>query len=310
MAPRAGTLRGDGLVTGPDLRRLATRTNRHGVAFAAFHAAALVATGAWLWWTLGTWWMVPALVVYGVVLAHLFALLHEATHRTAFRARWPNTTAAWIAGVLVGPPPKYFTLEHTAHHLHPQDAERDPELIALPRSVGHYAWFVAGGPYWWWAGRTLLAHARGRFLAFENFVPDRFRGAVVREARVVVAIYAAAVIASIATGSTVLLWFWVVPRFVGEPVMRIARLSEHAGRPRMDDVTENTRSLRVPAPLRMLAWNMPYHAEHHVAPSVPFHALPRLHALVGPHLQGHRGGYLAAQADILHRVVHHEAPGV
>ena len=24
-------------------------------------------------------------------------------------------------------------------------------------------------------------------------------------------------------------------------------------------------------------WNMPYHAEHHAYPSVPFHALPQLH---------------------------------
>jgi hypothetical protein len=30
----------------------------------------------------------------------------------------------------------------------------------------------------------------------------------------------------------------------------------------------------------------------------------------GADLQGRRAGYLAAQADILHRVVHHEAPGV
>jgi fatty acid desaturase len=280
------------------------------VAFAVFHGGALVATGAWLGRVLGTWWMVPALLVYGVVLAHLFAVLHEATHRTAFRARWANTTAAWIAGVIVGPPPRYFTLEHTAHHLHTQDGELDPELIAQPQSVGHYAWFVIGAPYWWWAARTLLAHARGRLLSFECFVPDRFRGAVVREARVVVGIYAAALIVSVATGSTVLLWFWVVPRLVGEPAMRIARLSEHAGRPRTDDLTENTRSLRVPAPLRLLAWNMPYHAEHHVAPSVPFHALPRLHALVGPHLQGRRGGYIAAQHDIVRRVVRHEALGV
>jgi fatty acid desaturase len=147
-------------------------------------------------------------------------------------------------------------------------------------------------------------------LPFEGFVPARRRPHVVREARVVVAIYAAALAASLATGSTVLLWFWVVPRLFGEPSMRLARLSEHAGRPRTADVDENTRSLRVPAPLRVLAWNMPYHAEHHISPGVPFHALPRLREIVGPRLRGHRGGYLAAQADILRRIIRHEAPGV
>ena len=97
-------------------------------------------------------------------------------------------------------------------------------------------------------------------------------------------------------------WFWLVPRLVGEPAMRIARLSEHAGRPRNDDPMDNTRSLHVPAPLRVLAWNMPYHAEHHAAPSVPFHALPKLHALVEPRLQARTGGYRAAQADILRQI--------
>jgi fatty acid desaturase len=118
-----------------------------------------------------------------------------------------------------------------------------------------------------------------------------------REARTFVTIYAAAVTVSVVTGSTALVWLWLLPRLVGEPIMRIARLSEHAGRPFTTDVAESTRSLRVPAPLRLLAWNMPYHAAHHAAPSVPFHALPAWHerwAGTPP-----TGGYLAAQAGIL-----------
>lgn len=31
---------------------------------------------------------------------------------------------------------------------------------------------------------------------------------------------------------------------------------------------------------RKLAWNMPYHAEHHAWPSVPFHFLPFVHKLL------------------------------
>jgi fatty acid desaturase len=31
---------------------------------------------------------------------------------------------------------------------------------------------------------------------------------------------------------------------------------------------------------RWIYWNMNYHVEHHMFPMVPYHALPRLHALI------------------------------
>ncbi len=279
-----------------DLRPLLVRTNRHAAALLALHAGLLVAASAWVWAAIGTWWVVPAIVVDGVVMAHLFALLHECSHRTAFRSRRANQIVGWICGVIVGPPPRYFRLEHTAHHRFTQQPGLDPELIDVPVDGRRYVTFVLGGPYWWWAARTLVAHAAGRLLPFERtFVPAGEQRRIVREARVFVAIYALAVVASVATGSTALLWLWVLPRLAGEPAMRVARLAEHAGRPFTTDVAENTRSLRVPIPLRLLAWNMPFHAEHHACPSVPFHALPALHARMNPAVSG----YPRAHADIL-----------
>jgi fatty acid desaturase len=280
-----------------ELRPLLERTNRHAVALLAVHTALLVTTSVWVWLTVGSWWLVPALVADGVVMAHLFALLHECSHRTAFRSRRANQVLGWVCGLVVGLPPRYFRLEHTAHHRFTQQADLDPELIEVPPDRRRYVLFVAGGPYWWWAARTLLAHAAGRLLPFEHsFVVPSERARIAREARLFVAVYAAAVVVSVAAGSTALLWLWVLPRLLGEPAMRIARLSEHAARPRTNDAMENTRSLRVPTPLRLLAWNMPFHAEHHAMPSVPFHALGDLHARLAPTTNG---GYLAAQAEIL-----------
>jgi fatty acid desaturase len=50
--------------------------------------------------------------------------------------------------------------------------------------------------------------------------------------------------------------------------------------------------------VRLSAWNMPYHAEHHAYPAVPFHALPRLHARVRDRLANLEPGYLAATAKV------------
>ena len=49
--------------------------------------------------------------------------------------------------------------------------------------------------------------------------------------------------------------------------------------------------------IRFLAWNMPYHVEHHTLPNVPFHRLPELHG----HMEGRHAvtseGYAAFTAD-------------
>src|SRR5436190_15747159 len=88
-----------------DLRRLLARTNRHAAALLAAHAAVLVAGGVWVWAAIGSWWVVPAAVADGIVVAHLFAVFHECCHRTAFRWRPANHAVAWVSGLVIGLPP-------------------------------------------------------------------------------------------------------------------------------------------------------------------------------------------------------------
>jgi fatty acid desaturase len=44
---------------------------------------------------------------------------------------------------------------------------------------------------------------------------------------------------------------------------------------------------------------MPYHAEHHAYPALPFHALPAAHDLLNDRVKTQAPGYWAAQRDIL-----------
>jgi fatty acid desaturase len=81
--------------------------------------------------------------------------------------------------------------------------------------------------------------------------------------------------------------------------MRLIRMSEHVGRPRVPDLLRNTRTVMSIAPVRWLAWNMAYHAEHHAVPGVPFHALPSLHRVLGPHLEDVQPGYIATQQQLI-----------
>jgi fatty acid desaturase len=62
---------------------------------------------------------------------------------------------------------------------------------------------------------------------------------------------------------------------------------------------ENTRTTYTNVFMRALAWNMPYHAEHHAYPAVPFHRLPEVNRAIAPRLKTTAPGYIAVQRQIL-----------
>jgi fatty acid desaturase len=76
-------------------------------------------------------------------------------------------------------------------------------------------------------------------------------------------------------------------------------LAEHGGCPFVADGLRNTRTTLTLAPLRRLMWNMPFHAEHHLYPSLPFHALGRAHRQLAPALAELSPGYLAVHRRFL-----------
>jgi fatty acid desaturase len=79
-------------------------------------------------------------------------------------------------------------------------------------------------------------------------------------------------------------------------------MAEHSGCALSDDMLANTRTTHTNAAVLLLTWRMPYHAEHHVAPSVPFHALKKLNELVGPRVQVSAPGYLAVHREMVRQL--------
>ena len=126
------------------------------------------------------------------------------------------------------------------------------------------------------------------------------RGAVVWEARLMSLAYVG-VAALVVAGWHAPLYYWFLPLLLGQPVMRFIRMTEHVGRPTVIDPLRNTRTTQVGWPWRLLAWNMNFHAEHHLAPQMPYHALPRLRSLLNgriPVRDGYRGGHREIRAEM------------
>lgn len=252
------------------------RSDAKGLTRLAVHSGLLACTGILLGVSLGTVWSIGAIILHGVVLTFMFSPLHECIHATAFKSRRLNDAVAFAGGFLLLLPREFFRAFHLDHHRYTHDVERDPELVVeKPETTGEYLLHVSGLPFWRERVTTLMRHARGEVT--ERFIPKGKRQVIVREARWHVALYAMAAMVSLAAQSGALLIYWVLPALLGQPFLRAFLLAEHTGCPHVPDMLANTRTTVSNAAVRLLTWNMPYHAEHHAWAAVPFHNLPRVH---------------------------------
>ncbi len=209
---------------------------------------------------------------------------------------------ASVIGFLLVLPADYFRFFHFCHHRYTQDPILDPELAtAKPQTRGQWLWVVTGLPLWRAHVRGVLRHAMGRIdEPYLTPVPARL---VIREARIHLALYLAIATASVALQSTIALEFWVIPAMLGQPWLRLFLMAEHTGCPLVPDMLANSRCTLTNGVVRFFAWNMPYHAEHHTFPAVPFHALPLLHQRLKPALRVVAPGYFAVQRQILKSLI-------
>ncbi len=275
---------------------LTRKSDRAGLANLAFHGGLIVLLGGLIAMQVPFW---PVLMLpQGVLLVFLFTLLHETSHRTPFMSLWLNKAVAWICGFLIILPPEWFRAFHFAHHRHTNDPDRDPELAApKPRTLAAYLWHLTGLPVWGSHLRVLLRNAAGR--CDDSFVSQRGRGKVAQEARLMLLGYLAVAVVSVGMGGTTVVYVWLVPLLLGQPFLRLYLLAEHGLCPSVPNMFANSRTTRTNGLIRRIAWNMPFHAEHHAYPAVPFHRLPQFHALTRPHLKVTEQGYLRFHRDYL-----------
>lgn len=283
-------------LTPEERRALTEKSDAAGLLHLAAHWGAILIVGALIVWRAPGWQAL--MVVQGVLLVFLFTLLHETSHDTPFKSVWLNRVVGHVCGFVLFLPAAWFRFFHFAHHRFTQDPERDPELAGpKPETVREYLVHVSGLPIWRFHAATLIRNALGR--CNDAFLPAAKRPAIRREA--IVMLFGYAVIASLAVrlGGVDVLTTWLLPLLFGQPFLRLYLLAEHGRCAFVANMFENTRTTFTSWFIRKLAWNMPYHAEHHAFPTAPFHKLPALHRLTCPHLQVTENGYRAFHWKLL-----------
>ena len=276
--------------------RLTARSDAAGLWHLAGHGGLILGLGGLIAAGVPGWWAL--LPVQGVLIVFLFTLEHECTHKTPFASAWLNEAAGRVCGFLLLLPFGWFRLFHLAHHRWTNIDGLDPELDGgKPEGLRAWVRHVSGLPYWHGQGRLVLGLARGTVQA--RYLPAGALPRLRSQARAMLAGYA--LCAASLAWTPVLLWVWAVPVILGQPVLRLYLLAEHGDCPHVADMFRNTRTTFTTRAVRFLAWNMPYHTEHHVYPAVPFHRLPALHAAMKDRLAVTADGYVAFTRGYLAR---------
>ncbi|MGZ0187301.1 MAG: fatty acid desaturase [Alphaproteobacteria bacterium] len=244
------------------------------------------------------WLRLPAMVLLGFTITTLFAPMHECVHATPFASRRLNRLIGWITGAAVGWNATYYRRFHAWHHRYTQDPDNDPELrTPKPTNRWEYLKRLSGLPYYRMQMLDLWRCATGR-IGHLPFIPARGIAEIRRSALLQFGLYGAVVLCSVLFQSWAVITFWLLPMIMAQPLMRIILLAEHTGCSEERNGLTNTRTTMASMPVRFLMWNMPFHAEHHLYPSTPFHALPKAHQLIKARLTHISESYPSAHRDI------------
>ena len=251
----------------------------------------------------GTWASVPFFIVYGVIYgSSCDSRWHECGHGTAFRTARMNEVIYQIASFMVIRNPVTWRWSHARHHTDTYIVGRDAEIAWMrpPRTVrAVLAFFDVLGAFR--SMKILLRNAAGNLSPDEkDYIPASEWPRTIFAARVHMAIYAATIVTALALGSFLPLMLIGLPRIYGCWHMVLCGHLQHAGL--ADNVLDhrlNSRTVYMNPISRYIYWNMNYHVEHHMFPMVPYHALPRLHALIKHDLPPPNTSILDAYREVI-----------
>lgn len=285
------------------MKELVARTNGRAAVHVLAWLVLLVMSGVWVHVTWGTWWVLPACLVYGVLYGSVSdSHWHECGHRTAFRTGWLNDVVYCVAAFMDVREPESWRWSHARHHSDTIVVGRDPE-IAFPRGVSR--WRFVADVFGIIAIPTELVkyvrNAVGRAGASQrDYQPESELWKSTLWSWIFLAVHGATIWWSIALGSWEPLVLVGLPSFYGRWVMVLYGVTQHAGL--AEDVLDhrlNTRTVYMNPLNRFMYWNMNYHLEHHMFPNVPSRSLPRLHEAVKDQLPTPYAGIVPALKEIL-----------
>ena len=286
------------------MKQFMARSNGLAALHVASWFAALAVFGYLAHLSWGSWWAIPAFAVYGVLYGSMSdSRWHETGHRTAFRTKWLNDVVYYIASFMVFREPETWRWSHARHHSDTIIVGRDAE-IAFKRNVPFYKHilelfsfgaFPAELKQWIQNAFGKITNNQKDFQPPETFHISKWAS------RVYLSILIATVVFSWRIGSFEPMMFIGLPSIYGHWFVVTLGVTQHAGlAENTTDHRLNTRTIYMGPLNRWIYWNMNYHVEHHIYPSVPFHQLKNLHEAVKDQLAPPYKSTLSALREVVY----------
>ena len=284
------------------IKALCRRSDAPGLIFLAKWTASLLLTGYGVYLSMGSAWLWPAMFVYGTVLSlPAYAMSHESAHGTAFRTRWLNELVFWVTSLIYLEEPLHRRYTHTNHHTYTWHVGKDSQMpFDIPVTLRVWLLEMSAAALTWFHLVTLMRLVGGRYTEVMKWViPENEFPRIRRNACAFLAIYVALGIA-IALGAHWLLWYFVIPLFLGRIAVVAFGLIQHVEMAEnADSIVDSTRSFRTNALASFLYLNMENHIEHHLYPQVPFYSLPGLRDAIADQLPEPDPGFWRTNLEAL-----------
>ena len=241
-----------------------------------------------------SWATLAVAPLLGMMFTQLGFLGHDAGHNQVFGSRRRNRLLGLAVGnALIGLSFGWWVPKHNAHHAHPNELGRDPDVgegTALPSpDAPRLVWWLARWQAPLFFPLMLLRSSGMHVLGIQRLVRRRDHAAVVEAA--LIALHAALYL-------TVVLWvlspvkalaFVVVQQAVFSVYLGISFAPNHKGMPVIDSATAagfarrqvvTARNIRGGRLTTFLLGGLNYQVEHHLFPSMPRPNLRRVQGLV------------------------------
>jgi len=285
-----------------DLKTLTRRRNGPAIRDTVVWLSGLVVLGYLAVVTFPSWWSIPIFVAYGTLFCAATSRWHECGHGTAFATSWMNTAVYQLSSCMLFMLATRWRYSHIEHHSDTIIVGRDPEIHQPRPPIMRQIWLqIIDIPGVMALGPSIFQYAFGRVPRGDlTFLPKSEVKKACWEARIYLVVYALVIVSCFVMWTPLPILLFGLPALFGMPFYWACSLTQHLGM--YEDVLDhrlNARTVIMGPVGRFLYWNMNFHIEHHMFPMVPYHALPRLHKMIGVDLPTPTPSLTAAVKEVI-----------